>query len=64
MLGCSKHPKLKTSELERDALQTVFFGGRIATEPRLVHPQAAYELLAKVEVVSGHQPSVTTPART
>lgn len=42
----------------------VFFGGRIATEPRLVHPQAADELLAKIEVVNGHQPSVTQPVGT
>lgn len=29
------------------------FSGRIATEPWLAHPQAAYELLAKTEVVNG-----------
>ncbi len=32
------------------------FSGRIATESWLAHPQAAYELIAKIEVVNGHQP--------
>lgn len=37
------------------------FSGCIATKQRLVHPQAAYQLLAKIRFVNGHQPLVTEP---
>lgn len=56
--------KRKTKKIGQVRYPIIFFCGRIATEQKLAHPQAADGLQAKIEVVNEHQPLVTQPAST